>query len=149
MNSPHLQEEEIQQYALMNNNFPPALESHLESCAECLAEVENYRLLFSGLGQQTPPVFDFDLAAAVMTQLPQGHSKRSADNFIAGFLVIFSIGCIALPLYFFRKGIASLFIDIPPFFIYAIVISTSLILVTKMLSLYKKYQHQMRFLNFN
>jgi hypothetical protein len=149
MNSPHLQEEEIQQYALMEKNFPPALEAHLESCAECLAEVESYRMLFSGLGQQTPPVFNFDLSAAVMTRLPPGPSKRSADNFIAGFLVIFAIGCIALPLYFFRKGIASLFIDIPPFFIYAIAISTSLILVTKILSLYKKFLNQMRFLNFN
>ena len=53
MNSPHLQEEEIQQYALMEKNFPPVLEAHLQSCAECLAEVENYRMLYSGLVQQS------------------------------------------------------------------------------------------------
>jgi hypothetical protein len=149
MNTVHLKEEEIQQYALDIKIYPPSVIAHLESCSVCRAELETYRLLFSGLTHQPVPVFHFDLPAAVMTRLPKSRPSISADHVVASFLVIFSLVCLAFPLYYFRGSLANLFMDMPPFFLFAIGISTSLILVIKILSLYKKYQNQVRFLNFN
>jgi hypothetical protein len=51
-------------------------------------------------------------------------------------------------LYVFRKIILDSFTDIPPFFIYFIIMTTTVILVIKILSLYKKFTKQMHFLNF-
>jgi hypothetical protein len=149
MTNAHLREEEIQQYALSSENGGPAATAHLNSCAVCQAALDSYRLLFSGLTQQPPAVFHFDLPATIMTRLPQHPSGLSAERIVGGFLVIFSAGCLFFPLYYFRKMLTSLFTDIPPFFLIAIGISTSFILVIKIISLYKKYLNQLRLLNFN
>jgi hypothetical protein len=148
MTTAHLLEQEIQQYAINDADYPAFVAEHLKSCGVCRAEVENYRSLFSEIQQLPVPVFNFDLPAAVLARLPQNRSRLSTDDFIAGFLVIFAVGCICLLLYYFRKSMANILAEVPPFFIYAIAISTSFLLLIKMFSLYKKYLSQVRLLNF-
>lgn len=145
----HPSENIIQQYVLEPSACSRAITDHIESCVECMSEVKNYQAVFSEIHQLPAPAFDFDLAALVMPQLPKSPPAFQIDRFIAGFLVIFSAGCISIPLYFFRKNILNMFIGIPVFFIYAIVISTSLFLIASLYSMYKKYQNQIRFLNIN
>lgn len=149
MNNSHPSEKEIQQWAIDKSACPPEVNSHIESCVHCLTEAETYQHLFSGIKQQPSADFDFDLSGLVLSQLPRSVSGLSAENFIAGFLIIFSCCCIALPLILFRKNIFNMFSGIPPFFIYAIIISTSIILAIQVGFMYKKYQNQMRLLNFN
>jgi hypothetical protein len=149
MNIYHPKEEDIQQYAMAKAACAFEVSQHIKSCSRCLEEVETYKLLFSGIGQQPAPAFDFDVSALVLSQIPETKSRLTADNVIVGFLAIFIFCCIAIPLYFFRKSLAGLFSDIPPFFVYAIAFSTGIFLVYKILSIYKKYQHQMRLINFS
>jgi hypothetical protein len=149
MNTIHPSEKELQLYALDKSDCNPSILTHIESCADCIAEVSIYRLLFSEIKQQRKPEFDFDLSALVLSQLPRSQSSLSTDNIIVGFLVVFICFCIGIPAFMFRKIILNIFLDIPPFFIYPIIISTTLILIIKILSLYKKYLKQMRLLNFN
>jgi hypothetical protein len=149
MNNIHPSEKEIQQYALDKSDCSPAVVEHIEFCADCHSSLETYRLLFFEIKKQEQPSFDFDLQGLVLSQLPESNSRLSADNIIAGFLVIFTCCCIGIPVYLFHKVILNMFMDIPPFFIYAIVVSTTGILIIKILLMYKKYQNQMRFLNFN
>jgi hypothetical protein len=149
MKHSHPTEKEIQQFAINKPACSPEVTGHIESCAHCMQEAEIYQLLFSEIKKQPGPAFDFDLPGLVLSKLPETRSRLSADNIIAGFLVIFTCCCIGIPVFLFRRIMLNMFMDIPPFFIYAIIISTTGILIIKILSLYKKYLNQMRLLNFN
>ncbi len=149
MNNIHPSEKEIQQYALDKLDSSPEIIAHIDSCPDCQAEVSTYQLLFSEIKEQPAPAFDFDLQELVLSKLPKPNSRLSTDEIIAGFLIVFTCSCIGIPVYIFRKIILNTFIDIPPIFIYSIIISTTVILIIKILSLYKKYLKQMHLLNFN
>jgi len=149
MNNSHPSEKEIQQWAADPSGSSPVMNSHMQSCAQCKAEAEIYRLLFSKIKQQPAEEFDFDLSEMVLSQLPKAKTRLSVDNLIAGFLLVFTCCCIAIPVWLFRQNILNMFSDIPPFFIYTIIGSTSIIFLVKIGSLYKKFQNQMRLLNYN
>jgi hypothetical protein len=149
MNNIHPYEMELQQYALDKSDSNPEVIAHIESCPDCQAEVSTYQMLFSELKAQPAAAFDFDLRELVLSKLPKTQTRLSTDDIIAGFLIVFTCSCIGIPVYVFRKIILNTFIDIPPIFIYSIIISTSGILIIKILSLYKKYLKQMHLLNFN
>jgi hypothetical protein len=149
MNIYHPNEEDIQRYSMIKAECSFEVIQHIESCNHCMEEVETYQLLFNGIRQQPAPHFDFDVSALMLSQFPETKSHLSADNVIVSFLAIFIFCGIAMPLYFFRKSLAGLFADIPPFFVYAIVASTGIFLLYKILTIYKKYQSQVRLLNFS
>ena len=149
MNNIHPYEKELQQYALGKSDSNPDVIAHIESCPDCQAEVSTYQMLFSEIKEQPVAAFDFDLQKLVLSKLPKTQTRLTTDDIIAGFLVVFTCSCIGIPVYVFRKIILNTFIDIPPIFIYSIIISTTAILVIEILSLYKKYLKQMRLLNFN
>jgi hypothetical protein len=149
MNNIHPYEKELQQYALDKSNSKPEVIGHIESCPDCQAEVSTYQMLFSEIKEQPADAFDFDLQKLVLSKLPKTQTRLSTDDIIAGFLIVFTCSCIGIPVYVFRKIILNTFIDIPPIFIYSIIISTTGILIIEILSLYKKYLKQMHLLNFN
>ena len=140
---------EIQQYCLDPDSCSRALIDHIESCADCRAEVKAYRLVISGIKQEPKTVFDFDLTALVMQQLPQPAPRFSADRFIAGFLVIFISCFTGIPVILFHRYLLNMFTGIPPFFIYSMIACASLIVGLKTLDMYRKYKAQMRLLHFN
>ncbi|HEY4935366.1 MAG TPA: hypothetical protein VII44_02235 [Puia sp.] len=149
MNNIHPSEKEIQQYALNKSDSNPEFIAHIECCPDCKVEVSTYQMLFSEIKEQPAAAFDFDLRELVLSKLPKTHTRLSTDDIIAGFLVVFTCSCIGIPVYIFHKIILNMFIDIPPFFIYSIIISTTGILIIKILFLYKKFLKQMHLLNFN
>jgi hypothetical protein len=149
MNNIHPSEKEIQQYVVDKMDSNPVNITHIDSCSDCQAEVSIYQMLFSEIKEQPPASFDFDVQELILSKLPKTNTGLSTDDIIAGFLVIFTCSCIGIPVYIFRKIILNSFIDIPPFFIYSIIIGTTGILIIKILSLYKKFLKQMHVLNFN
>ena len=149
MNNIHPSEKEIQQYALDKMDSNPVIMAHIDSCSYCQAEVSIYKTLFSGIKEQPSASFDFDVQELVLSKLPKTHTRLSTDDIIAGFLVIFTCSCIGIPVYIFRKIILNCFTDIPPFFIFSIIVGTTAILIIKILSLYKKFHKQMHLLNIN
>lgn len=149
MNNIHPYEKELQQYALGKSDSNPDVIAHIESCPDCQAEVSTYQLLFLEIKEQPAAAFDFDLQKLVLSKLPKTQTRLSTDDIIAAFLVVFTCSCIGIPVYVFRKIILNTFIDIPPIFIYSIIISTTAILIIEILSSYKKYLKQMHLLNFN
>ena len=148
MNS-HPKEKEIQEYVLDRTSCPANIIGHIESCAVCQEEVKSYQLLFTELKQQPPLLFDFNLSALVMPMLPPSEPLMTTERFIFGFLVVFTCLCIGIPVYIFWQNILYLFSGIPVYFIYVIIGSSASFLVIKILTLFKKYQNQMRILNFN
>ncbi len=149
MNTSHPSEREIQDYVLEKSACTQTTIGHIESCEQCRAAIATYSLLFSEIREQPAPAFDFDLSALVIPQLPSVPAPLPADRFVAGFLMFFICCCVAVPAYLLRQYFLNLFLDISSFFIYAIIISTLVIVLFKGLSVYKKYQKQMQLLNFN
>jgi hypothetical protein len=149
MSNIHPYEKELQQYALGKSDSNTNVIAHIESCFDCQSVVSTYQMLFSKIKEQPAAAFDFDLQELVLSKLPKPQTRLSTEDAIAGFLVVFTCICIGIPVYIFRKIILNTFIDIPPIFIYSIIISTSVILIIKIISLYKKYLKQMNLLNFN
>jgi hypothetical protein len=149
MNNIHPFEKELQQYALVKSDTDPEVIAHIESCPDCQAEVSTYQMLFSEIKEQPTASFDFDVQELVLSKLPKTNTGFSTDDIVAGFLVIFTCSCIGIPVYIFRKIILNSFTEVPPFFIYSIIIGTAGILIIKILSLYKRFLKQMHFLNMN
>ena len=131
----HPSELEIQECALSKSECPTAILKHIESCADCSAEVQAYKLLFSEIDRQTAPVINFDISTLVIPQLTRTRTRMTVERFIAGFLMIFAACCIGIPVFIYRRNILYMFNAIPPFFIYAIIGSTSVIIIIKIMLL--------------
>jgi hypothetical protein len=149
MTNSHPKEKEIQEYVLDRYCCSADLIGHIESCDVCKEEVRAYSILFTELNQIPAPSFEFDLSQLVVPLLPVPEPMMRTDRFVFGFLVIFACLCIGVPVYVFWQNILYVFSDIPVYFIYAIVGSTTIIMLVKILTMFKKYQNQMRVLNFN
>jgi hypothetical protein len=149
MTNSHPKEKEIQEYVLDRSACPTIVITHIESCPECLQEVKSYELLFAELKQESAISFDFDVPKLVLPLLPKAEPLMTTDRFIFGFLVVFACLCVGVPVYVFWQNILYMFKDIPVYFVYAIVGSTSVTLLVRILTMVKKYQNQMRILNFN
>ncbi|MEP7372504.1 MAG: hypothetical protein ABI675_03885 [Chitinophagaceae bacterium] len=144
----HLTDEEIQEYALDSSTSGTLMTGHVSSCEECKARVANYQLLFSGIKQQPPASFDFDLAELVITQLPSPKTKASRDNFFAYLFIIVAIVLAGAVLYYFKSYIVSLFASIAPLFIYLTITTVITLSIILGLDMCKNYQKKMRSLDF-
>jgi hypothetical protein len=149
MTNSHPKEKDIQDYVLDRSSCSALVIRHIETCPECRQEVNGYEILFSQLKQEPELSFDFDLTELVMSHLPSPEPVMTTDRFIFGFLVVFACLCIGVPVYVFWQNILYMFSDIPVYFIYAIVGSTGFILLFRIINIFRKYQSQMRILNFN
>ncbi len=150
MNNSHPAEMDIQQYTLDKTTCTTTVISHIEFCPFCRKQVSLYKMVFSGIEDQDKPVFDFDVQTMLLKKLTPSRPRQSAaDRFVAGFLIFFIFSCIGIPLYLFRIYLLNMFSGISPFFIYSIVASAAIFIVTKTLESYRKYRRQLSFLNFN
>ncbi|AMJ65556.1 hypothetical protein [Hymenobacter sp. PAMC 26628] len=70
MTQPHLSDDNLQ-LAAAAAPLPAAAATHLPACRLCQARVATYRQLFAAAAHLPPPAFNFDLAAAVLAQLPR------------------------------------------------------------------------------
>ena len=69
MTQPHLSDHALQ-LAADASPLPAAAAAHLHGCGQCQAQLAAYQQLFSAVSHLPPPAFEFDLAAAVLAQLP-------------------------------------------------------------------------------
>lgn len=107
MKTNHLSEDEIQRYALSEHSRSTQNIQHMEQCQQCRSAALTYQLLFEELKQQAAPVFDFDLADQVLSQLPAPKTKPvfSLDLLFAVLaFVVLAAGLIA----YLSAGISSL-----------------------------------------
>ncbi|WP_428656412.1 hypothetical protein [Runella sp.] len=70
MNTKHLSDPELQEYALNGKNCPSQFDAHIQSCKICRQKAEIYQRMFSPIMKPAAPMFDFDVAESVMQQLP-------------------------------------------------------------------------------
>lgn len=149
MNTKHLTDDELQQYALNSADCNSAIAEHVHFCEDCKAAVETYRLLFTGISEQEVPAFEFDLSELVVKQLlPQSKTKLLPDDF---FIYLFSFAMIIITgamLYFFGAYMIELFSGASNFAVYLTVASVAVLLVFLCIDQYKTYQQKMKAIDF-
>ncbi|MBF9221348.1 hypothetical protein [Hymenobacter ruricola] len=96
MNTPHLSEQQAQQWAENASSADATLAAHVWACPACQRRVADYQALFSALKTAPQPAFDFNLAARVAGQLP-GVTRAFPWAFIAlgGLGLAFALAVVA------------------------------------------------------
>lgn len=143
----HLTDDEVQVCAIDKENVEIRIIEHMHICTECRAKVEVYRSLIIGIELQPQPVFDFDLAASILKQLPVPQPKAASDKLFTWILIFIPVGFIAGAAYYFRSYLASMFEGVATILIYLIVISAIIIIAGLVFDMYKKYQKEMKVLD--
>jgi predicted cobalt transporter CbtA len=147
MMTQHVTDQELQQYAMNKAGCAVGSTQHIESCEACRAAAGVYRQLFADIAQQPKPVFDFDVSALVLRELPVPAGKtvreRGFNYWLAG-IVCFAIG---IPLYLFRKNIYFLFEGISGYAVYIIAGAALPVVLIRLWTMYRKYRQQMKALN--
>lgn len=148
MNTKHLTDDELQQYALNSEECESTIAEHVHFCEDCKAAVETYRLLFTGIGEQEVPAFDFDLSELLVKQLhPSPKTKLLPEDF---FIYLFSFAMIIITgtmLYLFRGYMIELFSGAGNFAVYLTLASVAVLLIFLCIDQYKMYQQKMKALD--
>jgi hypothetical protein len=145
----HLTDEEVQNYVLDRDSIETRVSVHVQRCEACKARVETYQLLFTALGEQPAPAFEFNLSELVMAKLPSPEARTSRDTIFVYLLSISSILLMAIALYIFRKDIIELVPDPTPLLGYLIIPAVITVLVLSCIDMYKNYQNKMNSLDFH
>src|SRR5258705_1734489 len=143
----HLTDDEVQVYVVDKQNVEMRIIEHMHICAACRAKVEVYRLLISGIEQQPQPVFDFDLSASVLKQLPMSQPTVASDKLFTWILIFISVGFLAGAAYYFRSYSASMFEGVATILIYLIAISAITVIAALFFDMYRTYQKEMKVLD--
>lgn len=91
MTQPHLSDDDLQ-LAAAAAPLPAATAAHLPDCRRCQARVAAYQQLFVAAAHLPPPAFAFDLAAAVLAQLPRPKPAFPWVLMLVGILVAGVVG---------------------------------------------------------
>ena len=143
----HVTDQELQQYAMDKTGCAAGSAQHIESCEACRAAAGVYRQLFSDIAQQPKPVFDFDISALVLRELPVPAPKALPEKGFNYWLAAIVCIAIGIPLYLFRKNIYFLFEGISGYAVYIIAGTALPVVLIRLLAMYRKYRQQMKALN--
>ena len=143
----HLTDDEVQQFVIDQQHCEIIIAEHIHGCKECRLKAEVYRSLITAIKQQPQPVFDFDLSAFVLNQLPTAPAKTAGDRSILWALIFVSAGFLAGGAYYFRSYIAGMFEGMAAILIYLIAISVVTVIAALVFDMYKKYQKEMKVLD--
>ena len=119
----------------------------IHTCKECKIKAEVYRSLITGIKQQPQPVFNFDLSASVLNQLPVAQQGATSGKSVIWILVFVSVGFLSGGAYYFRSYIAGMFEGVAAILIYLIAISAITVIAAIGFDMYKKYKKEMKVLD--
>jgi len=148
MTNKHVNEIDIQQYVLLRDHCDENIIEHIEYCEHCKLKAAQYKFLFEAINQQEKPAFDFNLAALVMKQIPQPKTAASAENSFIYFIALMVIVLVVVSGYLLRNIFISSFPGITPMLTYLIITAVVSLLIFQGFDMYRKYQQQMKALNF-
>ncbi len=96
----HLDDQAIQDY--LDGACAPDIEKHLESCEQCRSRIEEYRLVFQGLGDDSEFRFPYNFADKVMAEVyPEAVTARQWRFWEPVFYIIGAAAMVCGVLYYF------------------------------------------------
>jgi hypothetical protein len=141
MTQPHLSDHALQ-LAADATPLPAAAAAHLHGCRQCQAQLAAYQQLFSATTRLPPPAFDFDLAAAVLAQLPPAKPAFPWVLVLVAALVLAVVGTF---LALFGRLLGPVFQS----FSTGLGVLAGLLVAGQCLALLARHRQQMRLLTFS
>jgi hypothetical protein len=148
MKQEHLSENELQQFALVQQETDHELAAHVHACAKCAAAISNYRAMFSALSAVEKPVFDFDIEKQVLAQLAVSTTAKSRYSWPALLMYTIAVIIVAIPFFVMSSYFKNLFTGIPDMILYMIIVTTLTIVIFQcgeMLAAYRKKMNVLKF----
>jgi anti-sigma factor RsiW len=146
MNGIHPSDEVLQEYVEGRPACTQVEIDHIAGCPDCRETIAAYRMIASALKEQPAPVFDFDLAAAVITRLeaPPQQRKRQEGSVLTAVLIA---AAILIPAWLFRRSAYFVFTDMSAVFYWVVLIAAGLVIGLFLLRLHRKYQDVINLIN--
>jgi hypothetical protein len=148
----HPSDMELQQYALDKSSCSKEAIGHIALCEGCQVAIKLYQLMVVEIKGEPSPAFDFDLSALVLSKLSgklmtkEAHAERF--GFSSWLIALLTCCTIGIPFYLFRKNMLNVFEGISVLFMYIIVAAAAIIVLIRIMDMYRKYQQQVRSLNY-
>ena len=143
----HPSDAELQQFALGETKNETGIGAHIQLCDKCKAVVANYRLMFSAIGSEEKPVFDFNLSALVLKKIQPANTAYSEDRliFYIGFVLM---GLLGIGCYWYKEFLSRVWIGFGSMFMYLLLATAIIVLVFQAVDIYKRYQYKIKSLDF-
>lgn len=141
----HLSDKQIQELAL-NLTTATDVITHAADCPDCKTRVENYWLLIKTIEQEPAPAFDFDLAAAVVTQIATPTAKPKTNGLWWLFTGTIAAILVGAGIYF-GDYMRELFEGLKSLATYFIAITGIILGIVLVIAQYKTYQLKIKMLD--
>ncbi|GGG92327.1 hypothetical protein [Pedobacter zeae] len=146
MNQVHLNEEQLQDYAITGITDPSVVQ-HLTGCARCQVQVKAYQTLYSYIREAKTPILDFKAEELIPDRLPAINKEDSKEAwYLYGFL-FGAIGLLTAGAVVFWGSIRWIFTGIVPWAIIIGFVLFSGLLMVQLMELYNTYRKKLRALN--
>jgi hypothetical protein len=145
MSGTHPSEASLQQYVLDRAACTQEDIGHIGMCPDCRQAAATYGMLADALKEQPAPSFDFDLAAAVITQLEAPPRRKHQEGVVPMALLITLV--IGVPAWLFRKSVYFVFTDMSADFYWVVLAAAGIVIGLFLLRLFKKYQDVINLIN--
>lgn len=148
MSNVHCTEEEIQEYAISSNNCTLSIKEHMRVCSNCSSKAAGYSLLFKGIKEQERPLFDYNLAEAVLTELEVTAQQKPQGNIVISLLLFAALALSCVAVYLFHTYLANLLRGITPLMVQLSLCSFIIVTILVSIDMYKTYQKKIKALDF-
>lgn len=145
MSGTHPSDEALQQYVLDPAACTVEEIGHIGSCPNCREAAAAYRMLADTLKELPAPVFDFDLASAVIAQLEAPPQRKRREGTLLTAVLI--TAAIVIPAWLFRRSAYFVITDMPAVFYWVVLIVAGLVVGLFLLRLQRKYQDVLNLIN--
>jgi hypothetical protein len=145
----HCSEEELQVFVAENQIPAPGMMEHIESCPACRQQIAAFRLVIETVKGQPAAAFDFDLESAIMQQLQPVKPTGIKNSYYQYIPAVLCAVIVAITLYIFRQNFVNLSAGISSFFLAISMVACMIIIVFKVINLYREYDLRIKKLNFS
>lgn len=114
----HLNEEQLQEYALDRDRCENGIKEHVQACAACKEKAADYQMLFAGIRRQPAPVFEFDIREAVLSQITPRRPKPYSEGLLVFLLILAGLLFTGFLIYVNYRHLSVLMEGLSPFIIY-------------------------------
>ena len=147
MTQEHLSENELQQFAMEQQEADLEQAAHIAACATCSAAIANYRTMFAALTTLEKPVFNFDVEKQIMAELSVSTTRKTGYPWTTIGIGAFSVATVAIAIFKMKSYFTNMF-SIPAPVLYLVTATALTIVIFQCRELITNYRQKMRLLNY-
>ncbi len=126
--------------------LPAAAVAHLHDCRRCQARLAAYQQLFAATAHLPQPAFEFDLAAAVLAQLPR---SKPAFPWVLGLVAVLVLGVVGAFVVLFGGMLGPVFQGLQTGLGAGLAVVAGFVVAGQALELLARHRRQIRLLTFS